>query len=315
MASVMDTVDQRTQLAGNNRLELLMFRLGRKQRFGINVFKVQEVVQCPPLNQIPHSKSVIRGVASMRGKTVPVIDMSMAIGGPPAGDIKDAFLIVAEYNRSVQGFLVGGVERIVNMNWADILPPPKGSGRNSYLTAVTSIDDELVEILDVEKILAEVNESQTEVSQDVLDTVDELVSQAHVLVADDSSVARNQIKRTLDQLGLQSTLVNNGQEALTLLKEWVKTDDERLKNLAMVLSDVEMPEMDGYTLTIEIRRDPELSDLFVLLHTSLSGTFNEVMVKKVGANRFIPKFKPDELASEVLEVVREVVELRVNKNG
>ncbi len=315
MASVMDSVDQRTQLAGHNRLELLTFRLGKRQRFGINVFKVQEVVQCPPLSQIPHSKSVIRGVASMRGKTVPVIDMSMAIGGPAMGDISDAFLIVAEYNRSVQGFLVSGVERIVNMNWGDILPPPKGSGRDSYLTAVTSIDDELVEILDVEKILAEVNNSPTEVSQDVIDTVDDLVSESHILVADDSSVARNQIKRTLDQLSLECTLVNNGREALDMLKHWAKTDPERLRNLAMVLSDVEMPEMDGYTLTIEIRRDPELSDLYVLLHTSLSGTFNQVMVKKVGANRFIPKFKPDELAAEVLDVVHKVAEARLESGA
>ncbi len=311
MASVMDAVDQRTQLAGHNRLELLTFRLGRRQRFGINVFKIQEVVQCPPLTQIPQAHSVVRGVATMRGKTIPVIDLRMAIGGPPTEKLDGCFMIVTEYNRSVQAFLVSGVERIVNLTWEEILPPPKGAGRNSYLTAVTNIDNELVEILDVEKVLSEVTCASTEVSPEVLENVDDLISQQHILVADDSSVARNQIKRTLDQLGIGCTLVNNGREALETLKQWATTGDERLKKLAMLISDIEMPEMDGYTLTTEIRKDPRLEDIFIMLHTSLSGTFNENMVKKVGADRFIPKFKPDELATDVLEFVREVIERKV----
>lgn len=300
MASVMDSVDQRTQLAGHNRLELLLFRLAGKQQFGINVFKIQEVVQCPSLTQIPHSHAVVRGVATMRGKTIPVIDLSMAIGGRAVEDVQSSFMIVAEYNRTTQGFLVGGVERIVNLNWENILPPPKGSGKDSYLTAVTRLNDELVEIIDVEKILAEVKHASTDVSQDVLEDVEDRVKYQHVLVADDSSVARNQVARTLDQVGIDCTLVNNGREAIDVLRKWAENDDPKLKHLAMVLSDVEMPEMDGYTLTTEIRKDPRLSELYVLLHTSLSGTFNHAMVEKVGANKFIPKFKPDELAKAVL---------------
>lgn len=300
MASVMDSVDQRTQLAGHNRLELLLFRLAGKQQFGINVFKIQEVVQCPSLTQIPHSHTVVRGVATMRGKTIPVIDLSMAIGCRAVEDVQNSFMIVAEYNRTTQGFLVGGVERIVNLNWEDILPPPKGSGKDSYLTAVTRLNDELVEIIDVEKILAEVRHASTDVSEDVLEDVEDKVKYQHVLVADDSSVARNQVARTLDQVGIDCTLVNNGREAIDILRKWADNDDSKLKHLAMVLSDVEMPEMDGYTLTTEIRKDPRLSKLYVLLHTSLSGTFNHAMVEKVGANKFIPKFKPDELAKAVL---------------
>ncbi len=308
MASVMDSVDQRTQLAGHNRLELLLFRLMGKQRFGINVFKIQEVVQCPVLTQIPHSHAVVRGVATMRGKTIPVIDLSMAIGGRPVEDLQNSFMIVAEYNRTTQGFLVGGVERIVNLNWEDIMPPPKGSGKNSYLTAVTQLNDELVEIIDVEKVLAEVSNASTDVSEDVLVGVEDKIKLLHVLVADDSSVARGQVARTLQQVGIECTLTNNGREALTQLKKWADDEDPRLKYLAMVLSDVEMPEMDGYTLTTEIRKDPSLADLYVLLHTSLSGTFNHAMVEKVGANKFIPKFKPDDLARAVLERVKTFID-------
>lgn len=310
MAGVMDSVNQRTQLAGHNRLELLLFRLNGRQRFGMNVFKIQEVVQCPQLNQIPQSHPHVRGVATMRGKTIPVIDLSLAIGRGPIEGLEDRFLIVAEYNRTVQGFLVGGVERIVNLNWEAILPPPKGSGRDSYLTAVTQLDNELVEIIDVEKVLAEVTEVKTDVSEELTESVDDLIKEQHVLVVDDSSVARNQIKRTLAQLGLNSVVANNGREALKILNDWVENDDPMLDKIAMVISDVEMPEMDGYTLTTEIRRNPRLAGLFVMLHSSLSGTFNETMVKSVGADRFIPKFKPDELAGEVIEHVRAFVDRR-----
>lgn len=307
MASVMDSVDQRTQLAGHNRLELLLFRLSGRQRFGINVFKIQEVVQCPRLTQIPHSHAVVRGVATMRGKTFPVIDLGMAIGRPAVEDLNNCFLIVAEYNRSTQGFLVGSVERIINLNWEDVLPPPKGSGNQSYLTAVTRLDNELIEIIDVEKVLAEVCDAPAEISQELSDSIEDQVREQHVLVVDDSSVARNQVKRTLDQLGVECSLVNNGREAIGLLKGWADNEDPRLAHLAVVVSDIEMPEMDGYTLTTAIRADQRLSGLFVMLHTSLSGTFNNAMVEKVGANKFIPKFKPDELARAVVERIEAFV--------
>lgn len=305
MASVMDSVNQRTQLAGHNRLELLTFRLKGRQRYGINVFKIQEVVQCPPLTQIPHSEPVVRGVATMRGKTLPVIDLNMAVGGTPMENPSDCFMIVTEYNRSVQAFLVGGVERIVNLNWGDILPPPKGSGRESYLTAVTQLDNDLVEIIDVEKVLSEVTATSTEVSESITKDIADQVRLQHVLVVDDSSVARNQVRRTMEQIGVGCTLANNGKEALKVLHDWADSNDEKLEHLAMVLSDIEMPEMDGYTLTTELRKDPRFSKLFILLHTSLSGTFNNAMVERVGADQFVPKFKPDELAEAVVSRIQE----------
>ncbi|MCB1726817.1 MAG: purine-binding chemotaxis protein CheW, partial [Gammaproteobacteria bacterium] len=117
MAGVLDGVDMRTKLAGHNRLELLLFRLGGRQRFGINVFKVQEVIQCPPLTVVPQSHPVVLGIANMRGKTIAIMDLAMAIGAPALGDPRDRFVIVTEYNRKVQGFLVDSVDRIVNMNW------------------------------------------------------------------------------------------------------------------------------------------------------------------------------------------------------
>lgn len=303
MASIMEGVDARTQMVGENRLELLLFHLGEKQRYGINVFKVQEVIQCPPLTNMPKSASAVRGIVNMRGNTISIIDLSMAMGKPPVPDPDKGYVIITEFNRKVQGMLVNGVDRIINMNWKDIMAPPEGMGKSTYMTAVTKVDDELIEIIDVEKVLSEIVGHQDNVS-------DELLAQGnkeekyHILVVDDSSVARNQIKRTLEQLGIEITLCNDGAAALAHLKSLALENGDITKVVSMIISDVEMPIMDGYTLTAEIRKDPDLSDVFIALHTSLSGVFNKSMVQKVGADQFLPKFNPDELASMVLGALK-----------
>jgi len=285
--------------------ELLLFKLRMRQRFGINVFKVREVLQCPPLTNMPKSNPYIRGVAHIRGQTISVIDLSMAVGGPAIENIKGSFIIIAEYNRSVQGFLVGGVERIVNMNWEKIMPPPSGAGRYSYLTAVTEIENELVEIIDVEKILNEICPVNTEVSAEIANDgeIQKDLGESIVFIADDSAVARNQVKRALEPLGVTTELAKNGKEALIRLKEIAELDckNDITERVGLLISDVEMPEMDGYRLTPEIRNDPRLRDLYGVLHTSISGSFNLAMVQKVGCDNCLSKFQPEKL----VDVVRE----------
>lgn len=305
MAGLMDSVNQRTQLVGQNRLELLLFRLEGPQLYGINVFKVKEVLQCPNLIIMPKSSQVVRGVANIRGGTIPILDLSIATGRAPLENLKTSFVIITEYNTKVQGFLVRSVERIVNMNWGEIHPPPKGAGRDHYLTAVTRLDQQLVEIIDVEKILAEVAPASEVISAGVID--DEVQSQAvtkHVLIVDDSSVARKQVSRCLQTVGVEVTALNDGREALNYLKKMADEGRSPDKELLMLISDIEMPEMDGYTLTTEIRSDPRMQKLHILLHTSLSGVFNLAMVKKVGADDFLAKFKPDDLAARVVDRIR-----------
>lgn len=303
MAGILDSVNQRTQLVGQNRLELLLFKLGGIQRYGINVFKVKEVLQCPPLTALPKLHHAIRGVAHIRGQTISVIDMNLATGGRPIDNIEERFIIITEYNRSIQGFLVGSVERIININWEDILPPPNGVGRYNYMTAVTEIDGSLVEILDVEKILDEIAPVNTEVAPEVVAQMPiEETQNKRILVADDSSVARKQIQRAVTALGIECDLVKDGKEALDLLLEISKTQPV-VEKYALMISDVEMPEMDGYTLTSEVKANPDLKDLHIILHTSLSGIFNKAMVEKVGADDFIAKFNPDELATAVQNII------------
>ncbi|MBW3672847.1 chemotaxis protein CheV [Vibrio cholerae] len=302
MTGILDSVNQRTQLVGQNRLELLTFRLNGRQRYGINVFKVKEVLQCPKLTSMPNLHRLVKGVAHIRGQTVSVIDMSLAVGGRPTTDVDKSFVVIAEFNRTIQAFLVSSVERIINMRWEAILPPPNGTGKSNYLTAVTNIDNELVEIIDVEKILAEI----TPVNEDMDSSIGEQIAQVEqekefvrrILIADDSSVARKQVQRAIESIGFEVVTTKDGKDAYEKLLEML-SEGPISNQISLVISDIEMPEMDGYTLTAEIRRHNELKELYVILHSSLSGVFNQAMVERVGANAFIAKFNPDELGNAV----------------
>ncbi len=294
---LLDRIDQRTRLAGHNRLALLLFRLGSRQLFGVNVFKVQEVLPRPPLFTLPQLPPAFAGAADVRGRSVPVLDLARVIGhgGDEAGEPK--YLVVTEFNRSVQGFLVAGVDRIVNIAVEQIQPPPELGGDCHYLTGVTRHQGELIQLIDVESVLAESVPRASDAGN--LTALPMHGGAREVLVVDDSRVARNQIRAVLGQLGLEATLLSDGRQALDHLQALVQAGQSPSDRYAMVISDIEMPAMDGYTLTTEIRRDPALRGLFVLLHTSLSGVFNQAMVERVGADDFVPKYSESELAQRV----------------
>ncbi|TWI02831.1 two-component system chemotaxis response regulator CheV [Luteimonas cucumeris] len=309
---LLNRIDQRTRLAGHNRLALLLFRLGGRQLFGVNVFKVQEVLRRPPMFQLPGLPSQFAGVADVRGRSVPVLDLGLSISHPerdPATDDLPDYLVVTEFNRSIQGFLVSGVERIVNIAVEDIHPPPDlGTAAASYLTAVTRFQGELIQVIDVESVLADILQARMDAP-----LAPEMALPAgntlQVLVVDDSRVARSQIRSVLDQLGVGATLLSDGRQALDHLLQIHAGGENPAERYAMVISDIEMPAMDGYTLTTEIRRHPGLAGLYVLLHTSLSGVFNNAMVERVGANAFVAKYSPHELAEYVLARLRVVAGL------
>jgi len=309
MSGILDSVNLRTQMVGQNRLELLLFALESEQQYGINVFKVREVLQCPELTEVPRQTSAIKGMAHIRGETIPVLDLSEAVGREtvPHAQRQDCFLIVAEYNRRTLAFLVRKVDRILNTQWDQIMAPPTEIGVENYLTAIFEYEGKLIEILDVEQILADLYPMPTEVSKDVADDkVREKARDYQILIVDDSSVARNQMQRSLEGLGIKVTSCNNGRMAWDLLCEMADRGTDVATNFLMVISDIEMPEMDGYTLTSMIRDDERMKAMHVVLHTSLSGGFNVSMVKKVGADGFLAKFNPDDLATAVVQRIQQV---------
>ena len=175
------------------------------------------------------------------------------------------------------------------------------------MTAVTQVNDQFVEIIDVEKVLSEIALVPVSVSSDLSDASTSLnVGDHFILIVDDSLVARNQIKKPLDELGIGYEIAKDGREALNMLTQWLAETPEKIDNLAMVISDVEMPNMDGYTLVTSIRKDPGLKHLYILLHSSLSGMFNNAMVEQVGADRFVAKYDPNVLSGVVLEKLAEI---------
>ncbi len=302
MAVTDDKYVSEANRAAGTRLELLLFHLGGRQLFGINVFKVQEIIPYQQVTKVPGKHPLVCGIATLRGITMPILDLAAAIGKPPLGDLSDTYIIVSEYNRSVHGFLVKGVDRIVNTAWDKVLPPPRGSGRNTFVTAVTLLDGAMVEILDVEKILDSVVHANTDLSAETAARAGDGVAK-RVLVVDDSSVARTQIERALAQIGVECVTAKDGKDAMALLQQLVAGGEDPREHFAMVISDIEMPEKDGYQLTTEIRAMPEAEGLYILLHSSISGVFNVDMVRRTGANRFIQKYHPDDLANAVLETI------------
>lgn len=313
MSDLLKNIDRRTKLVGMNRMELLLFTLHDQQRFGINVFKVREVIRTPDISPVPKSDMRIVGIADIRGTTMPVIDLPLSLDLMPMRDVPGTLTIVTEFNSSVQGFLVGSVDKIVHLRWEDILPPPDTLMNVNYLTGVTKVNNNLVEIIDVERVLQEVaGRSAADVSEEVAEFGVELTKgrKFHVVGCDDSVVARNKMKAVLDKLGISSSIYNNGKLALEALQKMAEKAERGEappidKQLLMVVSDIEMPEMDGYTLTANIRKDPRLRDLYVVLNTSLSGGFNDSLTQKVGANKFLSKWHTDELANVAFERIRE----------
>jgi two-component system chemotaxis response regulator CheV len=300
-ATLLDSVESHTRLAGHNRVAMLLFRLGDKQLFGINVFKVREVLRKPPMEKLPGMHAWLAGSFDYRGKTIPVIDLAVAMGYPPLIDVANAHVVVTEFSRSMQGFLVADFQRIVHCTGESLEAPSVTLGFGNRVNAVSRIDGQLMAVIDVEHVLASIEDVAMEVSPYVQHQAEHrTLATRRILVADDSVVARGRLISLFKQVNIECVIAQDGQEALEWLTRMAEGHEE---NIALVISDIEMPRLDGYALTRAIRDTPALRQLKVVLHSSLSGVFNEALVRDVGADRFIAKFQPDLLARTVLELM------------
>lgn len=308
MSSLIKEVDARTGLAGTNQMELLLFHVGTSEVFGINVFKVREVMKFPVLTRLPEADPRVEGMANIRGTTVPVIGLTTIIVGLTSAQSNQASegkLIVTEYNGSLQAFHVAGVDRILRLSWTQIKSPPPLVRNNTKgaVTAVAMLDDgRMVLILDVEKILAEMSpKSDDEVFAGM--ELSPEVKNKRVLFADDSAVARTQIRKTLERLGVFYVQATTGQEAWERLLEIADKASSIGRpvrdEIQIILSDIEMPDMDGFALTKHIRADPRFADIPVILHSSLTGTCNREKGKAVGATDYVTKFDPKVLGDMI----------------
>jgi two-component system chemotaxis response regulator CheV len=308
MSELLKRIDARTKLAGSNKLEMLLFSLGTDQRtgrnetFGINVFKVREVMRIPPITHAPEMPPSVEGMVSLRGVLVPVVDLIKYVG--IQNDKPPQIMIVTEYNGHTQGFLVESVDTILRIDWSEMKVPPEmlTAQMGGLITAVTELKDgRIVMMMDVEKILAETSNYMDESSIATLKPLP--VTGKTIFFADDSAVARKQIEKTLDALNVNYVYATNGREAweeLQKIANRAETLGQKVSDvIQLVLTDVEMPEMDGYVLTRNIKSDPRFAGIPVLMHSSLSSDANQQLGKSVGVDEYVPKFEPHKLA-EVL---------------
>jgi two-component system chemotaxis response regulator CheV len=304
MSELLKNIDGRTKLAGTNKLEVLMFTLGedaasgRREVYGINVFKVREVMRTPAITRAPDMPPSVEGMVSLRGRLLPVVDLAKYAGITVTA--RPDIMIVTEYNGHTQGFLVEAVDTILRLDWSAVRVPPGmiGVGAGGLVTAVTErADGQIVMMLDVEKVLAETVQIDDEAFYKGIKAGG---GDRTVFFADDSLIARRQIARTLDAMNVRHACAINGahawQELQQIASQAEAAGQSVRERVNLVLTDVEMPEMDGYMLTRQIKGDPRFAGVPVVMHSSLSGISNHQLGSSVGVDEYVSKFEPARLA-------------------
>lgn len=315
MTNSMKDIDERTNLASNSMFELLLFRLGeapgtdRRELFGINVFKVREILVMPPVTAMVNSPPSVMGVANIRGQLIPVINLPLLVGCNPTKGL--GILLVTEFARTTQAFAVEEVNEIVRLEWKHVL---SAEGRGGGLvTSIARLDgnsenSRLAQVLDVEQILRDVFPQDNNPSLDNAAMRGlQLPPGTVILAADDSAVARMMIEQGLKAMNVPYIMTKTGKEAwerLQTMSQQAQIEGKTIRDkVALVLTDLEMPEMDGFTLTRNIKQDARFKSIPVVIHSSLTGTANEGHVKSVGADGYVAKFEAEELAATIQQVL------------
>ena len=308
-------IDERTNLAANSMFELLLFRLGeapgtdRRELFGINVFKVREILVMPEITAMVNMPATVMGVANIRGQMITVINLPMVVGCKPSKGL--GILLVTELARTTQAFAVEEVNEIVRLEWKHVLSA-EGSG-GGLVTSIARLDGSaentrLAQVLDVEQILRDVlpQEQKTDLDTSSLPRV-QLPPGTVIVAADDSAVARMMIEQGLKSMNLPYVMTKTGKDAWDMLEKiaaQAKAEGKTTRDkVALVLTDLEMPVMDGFTLTRNVKADARFSSIPVIIHSSLTGTTNEGHVRSVGADAYIAKFEANELGATIAQVL------------
>ncbi|MDA8446101.1 chemotaxis protein [Paracidovorax valerianellae] len=317
MKAVQQEIDERTNLTGTNKFELLLFRLGvddnlgKSELFGINVFKIREIVAMPSITPIAGATPHSLGVVNLRGQIIPVLDLPSIVGCKPQTGLN--IMLVTEYARTTQAFAVESVEDIVRLDWKQVLSAEASGTGGQLVTSIARLDgntdgSRLAQVLDVEAILQMVSPSdEHKVDPEKVGPRLKLKPGTMILAADDSFVARSLIEKELQVLQAPYEMTRSGKEAWDRLNVIARAAEAEGKTaadrVALVLTDLEMPEMDGFTLTRNIKQDARLNKIPVVIHSSLSGSANEDHVRSVGADGYVAKFVAEDLAETMRRVL------------
>ncbi|MFE8073346.1 chemotaxis protein [Marinobacteraceae bacterium S3BR75-40.1] len=279
--------------------KLLLFHIAGPRLFGFGTLKIREILPCMRLNRLPHSHPAVVGTSTFRGSAVPVIDMAAAVGQPPLSpeERERGSVIIADVQRQEIGFLVRGVHQIIEANWKQVMPPPKALGEQAFITGLLDVDGDIIQLLDVELLLARVYpESVAPQVVELTYPQQEALRGLNILLVDDSLVARKQLSDALDHLDVRYQVATNGDEAMQMLLR----DDELGHPVDILVSDIEMPGLDGYELTFNVRDNSSLKQPYIILHTSLNSQMSLSYANQVGADEALTKFNADELVAAIL---------------
>ncbi|ERM58085.1 MULTISPECIES: chemotaxis protein [Vibrio] len=278
---------------------MLMFKLSLTQSFAIGTLKVREIVPFQPMTQIPYSHHHVIGTVTIRDLTVPVIDMSAAIGFRPItpSEYQSCVLIVTDCLRTVVAFLVRSIDKIIECDWKSIESPPTSVGRNVFVTGITRFEDRIVQMLDVELLLSKIYPHYENAHIPMLTDVErERLKALNILLVDDSLIARKQLSDALDSINIPYSICNNGLDAIDLMRR----EASKGNAIDLLVSDIEMPGLDGYELAFEVQNDNALRHAYCILHTSLSSEICVDRANQVGAHEALEKFNAGELIEAML---------------
>lgn len=289
----------------NQSQGMLVFKLTLQQNFAIGTLKVREIVPYMPTTKIPYSHHHVIGTVTIRDLTVPVIDMAAAIGFCPIQEeeYKNCYLIVTDCLRTVVAFMVRSIEKIIECDWKSIETPPSSAGHNIFVTGITRYEEKIVQMLDVELLLSKIYPQYENTKIPMLTDIErERLKALNILLVDDSSIARKQLSDALDRINIPYQICKNGSDALDLMKR----DAEANRPIDLLVSDIEMPGLDGYELAFEVQNDSALNNSYRILHTSLSSEICVDRAHQVGAHEALEKFNAGELIEAMLRGAKEL---------
>jgi two-component system, chemotaxis family, chemotaxis protein CheV len=278
---------------------VLVFNITDTQHFALGTLKIREIVPYKPLHALPGSHSTVKGAMEMRGLTIPVLDLAAAVGYTPLTEeqIKTCVIIVTDCQRKTVGFLVRGIERIMEFNWRDIKKPPASLGNNAFITGICRIENILIQMVDLEYVMSNVfPEDNSEKHAVLTDIQREQLKPLNILLVDDSMVARKQLTDALSHMNVPFKVTDNGHDALVIME----TEAANGAPIDLLVSDIEMPGLDGYELAFEVRDKPALAAAYIVLHSSLSSDISVSQATQVGANEALTKFNVQELIASML---------------
>ncbi|EEX64736.1 chemotaxis protein CheV [Vibrio metoecus] len=295
----------------NQSQGMLMFTLSAQQQlFAIGTLKVREIVTYQPMTQIPYSHHHVIGTVTIRNLTVPVIDMAAAIGFRPIqpSEYQKCYLIVTDCLRTVVAFMVRTIEKIIECDWRHIESSPSTAGHDVFVTGITRYQDKIVQLLDVELLLSKIYPQYESSKVPMLTDIErERLKPLHILLVDDSSIARKQLSDALDSINIPYQICKNGSDAIDLMRDMA----QQHRAIDILVSDIEMPGLDGYELAFEVQNDSQLNHAYCILHTSLSSEICVDRAHQVGAHEALEKFNATELIEAMLRGAKKLESQRL----